>query len=330
MGAPSSSRSATTRRKRATAEALRRALAEDGPVDRPDETLPGRPTRRRRAGRTNSSNVTKLETGLPGRPNRSVRPPSGRSTTPNANGLPGWTATRHSSIRPISANAARTWSYGPTETPPETMTASTSPGGRSAGGPGRPRVGPPRSRGRTPRRPPPRRGREPRPVRVRDPGRAERATGGPDLVAGRQDPDPRPAVDGELPLPEPAARAIAAGPSTVPAGRIATASGRSSPARRIAAPARTASWTRTLGGQRAGRVAAARAARGAVAVGRRRQLDLDDRVGPGRDRAPVAIRIAVPRSTSRSGAWPARTSPTTSSRAGASSLAAATSAARIA
>ena len=51
---------------------------------------------------------------------------------------------------------------------------------------------------------------------------------------------------------------------------------------------------------------------------------------PGGTGAPVAMRTAVPRRTSMSGAWPARTSPITSSGAGASSVAAATSAARIA
>ena len=39
---------------------------------------------------------------MPGSPNsRTGAPPPGRSATPNANGLPGWTATRHRSIRPI-------------------------------------------------------------------------------------------------------------------------------------------------------------------------------------------------------------------------------------
>ncbi len=46
--------------------------------------------------------------------------------------------------------------------------------------------------------------------------------------------------------------------------------------------------------------------------------------------APVAIRIAVPRRTAVSGAIPARTSPMTSSVVGPSSVAVATSAARIA
>ena len=77
------------------------------------------------AGRTNSSKVTADETGLPGRPNsRTGAPPPGRSAIPNANGLPGWTATRHRSIRPIVSMAVLTTSYGPTETPPDTMSAS--------------------------------------------------------------------------------------------------------------------------------------------------------------------------------------------------------------
>ena len=83
-----------------------------------------RPSSARIAGRTNSSNVTKLDTGLPGRPNRSVRPPSGRVAVPNAKGLPGWTATRHRPISPIASNASFTTSYGPTDTPPATTIAS--------------------------------------------------------------------------------------------------------------------------------------------------------------------------------------------------------------
>ena len=82
------------------------------------------------AGRTNSSKVTKVETGLPGSPNRRVAGRSpvpsspGARPVPNANGLPGWTATRHRSTVPKASNAARTTSYGPTDTPPDTISAS--------------------------------------------------------------------------------------------------------------------------------------------------------------------------------------------------------------
>src|SRR5450759_4969706 len=88
-----------------------------------------RPARRRSAGRTNTSKVTKTDTGLPGSPKRSTGGPgrcSPRGAVPNANGLPGWIAARQRSTVPTCANAPRTTSYGPTETPPLTMTRSAS------------------------------------------------------------------------------------------------------------------------------------------------------------------------------------------------------------
>ena len=109
---------------RAPALALADGLAEDA-RDRPAGAGRGGRRGARIAGRTKSSNVTADETGLPGRPNsRTGAPPPGRSAIPKANGLPGWTATRQRSIRPIVSMAVLTTSYGPTETPPDTMSAS--------------------------------------------------------------------------------------------------------------------------------------------------------------------------------------------------------------
>ena len=153
------------------------------------------------AGRTNSSNVTAEETGLPGRPNsRTGAPPPGRSATPNANGLPGWTATRQRSIRPIASMAVLTTSYGPTDTPPDTISASA-PVGQAAPEPaedvvevvdGDPEVDRLGARGGDV-------GTEPGAVGVRDPGRAERLARRPDLVARGKDRDPRPAMDQRRP-----------------------------------------------------------------------------------------------------------------------------------
>src|SRR3954468_12056517 len=60
------------------------------------------------------------DTGLPGSPNAYWS-----SRTPNQNGLPGLSRTRHrSSSKPSSSRAGFTWSCGPTETPPEMQRTS--------------------------------------------------------------------------------------------------------------------------------------------------------------------------------------------------------------
>ncbi len=81
------------------------------------------PARRRSTGRTNSSKVTKTLTGLPGSPNRYAGRPS-TAARPNANGRPGLIATRHTSSWPMPENAALTWSWAPTLTPPLRTTTS--------------------------------------------------------------------------------------------------------------------------------------------------------------------------------------------------------------
>ncbi len=94
--------------------------------------------------------------------------------------------------------AVLTTSYGPTETPPETMRASA-PSARAARSrvrtSSRSSVAMPRSIGLAAggghERP------KARAVGVGDAGRAERLAGRADLVAGREDGDARPAVDEE-------------------------------------------------------------------------------------------------------------------------------------
>ena len=72
------------------------------------------------AGRTKSSAATSDETGLPGSPKTSVLP-----RTPNATGLPGFTATRQkTSSTPSSPRMRRTRSCGPTDTPPDVTRTS--------------------------------------------------------------------------------------------------------------------------------------------------------------------------------------------------------------
>ncbi len=63
--------------------------------------------------------VTKLETGLPGRPMKAASP-----TLPKASGRPGFMAIFHMSSDPSASTAGLTKSASPTETPPEvTMTS---------------------------------------------------------------------------------------------------------------------------------------------------------------------------------------------------------------
>ena len=80
------------------------------------------PCQRRSAGRTNSRNVTKAETGLPGNPNRNFSP-----TRPKTNGLPGRMATfQNCNSPPRASKAALTKSISPTDTPPDVTTRSHS------------------------------------------------------------------------------------------------------------------------------------------------------------------------------------------------------------
>ena len=193
------------------------------------------PASRRIAGRTNSSNVTNVDDRVAGQPERGRR--RRRRSAPKANGLPGWTATRHRSTLPIASKAVFTTSYGPTDTPPATMTASASADPRRE--PGQDVVEVVAGDAEVDRR-----RRRPlatsarRPARSRPGSRPARAARrGRDLVAGRQDRDPRPPVDGHRRRPAPAASATAAGVIAVPgledrragAEVLARAGGRSRP-----------------------------------------------------------------------------------------------------
>src|SRR6266700_4873454 len=66
-----------------------------------------------RNGRTNIKNVTKLDTGFPGKPRKAAFP-----TLPNASGRPGFIAIFHMSSSPSASMAGFTKSASPTETPP--------------------------------------------------------------------------------------------------------------------------------------------------------------------------------------------------------------------
>ena len=72
--------------------------------DRPAAAVADAPARRRIAGRTNSSNVTKLRHRVARQAEQQHRRPTAgpRGARPNANGLPGWTATRHRSTGPTA------------------------------------------------------------------------------------------------------------------------------------------------------------------------------------------------------------------------------------
>ena len=84
------SRSATTRRNARRPGLFVTSSRRTRPVDGRSRRSSGRPASRRIAGRTNSSKVTKLETGLPGSPNRSVRAAVGaRSHDPEGERLAG-------------------------------------------------------------------------------------------------------------------------------------------------------------------------------------------------------------------------------------------------
>ena len=59
-------------------------------------------------------NVTKLETGFPGRPMNAQAP-----ILPNASGRPGFIEIFHISSEPSASTAGLTKSASPTETPPD-------------------------------------------------------------------------------------------------------------------------------------------------------------------------------------------------------------------
>src|SRR5712692_5428503 len=75
-----------------------------------------------RNGRTNIKNVTKLDTGFPGRPRKAAFPtlpdPPSRRMCPKASGRPGFIAIFHMSSSPSASTAGFTKSASPTETPP--------------------------------------------------------------------------------------------------------------------------------------------------------------------------------------------------------------------
>ena len=217
------------------------------------------PARRRRTGRTNSSKVTKLDTGLPGRPNSSTGSavPS-TSARPNANGLPGWTATRHRFMCPTASNAVRTTSYGPTETPPddhddvrlgepatealldvlEPVDRDPEVQGLSAG------VATSACR--------------PGPLASGMPAGAEVGARRADLVPGREDGDDRPAADESCATPAPAASATTAGVTRSPGRAISAPSRTSPPIARTALPTADPLVDEARGRQRPRGVAPAR------------------------------------------------------------------------
>ena len=150
------------------------------------------PARRRIAGRTNSSNVTNAADRVARQPEEQDGGRRRAGATPNANGLPGWTATRHRSTRPTASKAALD----------DVVRADRHAAGDDDAR--RPRSSPARSRASTssrssraiPRSSDRRAGGgderpEPGSVGVGDAGRSERLARGSKLVAGGQDRDAR-------------------------------------------------------------------------------------------------------------------------------------------
>ena len=236
---------------------------------------------RRIAGRTNSSNVTAPETGLPGRPDdedrRSAAGPLGGPERERLAGLDGDAPEvdgadgldrRLDDVERADRDAARDdeqiGALG--ETAPQAGQDVVEDVGRDAQvddvGAGRRRQGP-----------------EARPVRVGDPGRPERLAGRPDLVAGRQDRDPRPPMD--VDRLDAGARQQGDGrraDRACPARRASCPRRRSLPVARTDPPGRTTSCTSMAAGSGPGRIPAARAGP-AVGVQGRRRLDRDHRIG---------------------------------------------------
>ena len=274
--------------------------------------------------------MTNVETGLPGSPNSSTGGSFERFASPKANGLPGCTATRQRSTVPSAPNASRTTSYGPTDTPPLTMIASavaTPWASRSRTSASR-SCAIPRSIASAPdvmtsaRRPGPFASGIPAApsgcpgARISSPV-ASTATRGRRRTRTRS-------------TAEPASREIRAGLRVIPGSRSRSPPARSLPACRIEPPTVTARYTAT----RAGSGPVASRPRGPVAppsapTGVVSSTGTTASAPSGRG-APVAMRTAVPRPTTRSGAEPARTSPTTARTTGLVSCAPATSADRIA
>ena len=314
IGAPSSSRSAMTRTNARRPSLL--VTSSPRTARSTGRRTSRRPARRRIAGRTNSSNVTTPDTGLPGRPTMSTGgPPPGRSAVPNANGLPGWTATRQRSIVPMVSIAAfddverpdrhaardddRVRAVG--QAPPQARQDVVEHVGRDAqvddvgagrGAPGP--AGPGRSR------------------RGCRPGRAARRAPGP----RRRSPGPRRAAAGgrrSPSTPAPASRAIAAAPIASPGSRSVAPSTEVAAGRADRAPGTDDLVDLDRRRQRPGRIATARAgpavaSSGVVArPGRPRRRH---RAGGRRSRSGPPSRAA----TVTSGAKPARTSPMTSRR----------------
>ena len=331
------SRSATTRTNARRPGLFETRLEQDRPIDAAAAGGPagGPPAPGSRAGRTARTSRSSRPGCRAGRTGASV-PPSGALRGPERERLarldrdpPERRSGRSSRTR------ACTTSYGPTETPPETTIASTRRRrARRTAGPGRPRAGPSRSRASAARAGVLDERREARAVRVGDPGRAEvrarrRRTSSPvartptrgrrwtgscvDAGAGREGDRGGRSASGRPRAPSIAPRAGRCRPS-----------GSTPPTRDRLVD----EDTRPAAGPVASRP---RGPAAPVRVERRRQLDRDDGVGPGRDRRAGRDPDRGPAPDLDIGCRrPRATSPMTSSRTGASSVAASTSAARIA
>ena len=307
---PSASRSVMTRRNAAPARALRDVVAEDRPVRRPEQPVRGQagqlPDRRpdeqleRHEARDRVPGQAEQERRVAAI--RRARRPRRRTACPAAR-------------RPARARSGRSPRRPPgrrrTARPRRRPTRSSrrpGPPGRPRGGPGRPRADPPRSRSCGPRPRPPRRA-------PRAPGRSRR--GSRPGRARVPPPGPR----------RPVARTPTTRPPVDPQRLVAGARGEGDRGRRQPAPG-AQDHDRLVRGRRppSGSPSRARSPRGRAptagsgpAASRPRSpvgapsasagvvsstwTTASARGGTG---APVAIRIAVPRSTAGSGATPAR------------------------
>ena len=281
------------------------------------------PASRRSAGRTNSSNVTKVETGLPGRPNSSAGRSRGSApSSPGARAGPERERLAGLDRDPPQVDACRTprTPSGPRRTARprrrrETMIASAPRRARRTGAHGRRRSGRaaiPRSSGSPPA------------ASTSATSAGPFASGmpaGPSVAPGARTSSPvarmptlgrRWTISWSTPAPaaaraRPASARVPGVDDRVPAAEVA---------------ALAVGWSRRRdrlvdgdrGRQRAGRVAATRARRH-----RRHRAGVVCSTGttasaPGGTGAPVAIRIAEPRRPSPRRPGPARTSPSTSAR----------------
>ena len=290
--------------------AARVALDRPGPARRVARVAAGSaPWRARSAGRANSWKVTMADTGLPGSPKASVRPP-GPSAVPNQVGCPGRRLTpQKRSSTPSAANApsrgrARQPTRRPTRTPrrPRERARERRAGG-AAGRPGRPPPPPPRRPRRWPvRRAPGGWSSRSGLGRAAAPGSASSSPVASTATRGRR-------AQLTSARPTPAATPSAAGPSGVPARSTVWPARTSSPARRMFAPsgiAGTVTRPSALSVRSTGTTAAAPA--GTSGAGR----DADGRArlqrAAGRPaRARLARRPAArprPRPAARSRPWP--------------------------